>query len=172
MSSKHTGIRLRLYIIAPVFLMLLASEGSADMFGWFKRYEVALCPEIQGRLSLAGEPLKGVKVLREVMYDKAHVQSTLTDENGSFRFPSISTRSGTPGKLFDETRIRQVVVAEHGSSNVLLWLYTTGNTTNDAVIANKLSSLKCDLADKEIHQHFPKEGDGDQTYNIKSACRW
>lgn len=172
MSSKETGIRLWLYVLTPIFLLLLASEGAADMFGWFKRYDVLLTPEIEGRISLDGHPLKGVKVFREVTYDKVHLDSQLTDEEGVFRFSDLSTKSSTPGKPFDEQRLRQVLVAEYRGKDYLLWYYVTARLTGEVVIKDKLRSLSCDLTSEEVSHHFTMAENPHFTHNISSICRW
>ncbi|MAM00587.1 MAG: hypothetical protein CL583_19315 [Alteromonadaceae bacterium] len=152
--------------------MLLASEGSADMFGWFKRYDVLLSPEVQGRITLAGAPVEHVKVFRETTYDGHTLESVTTDGDGRFFFPVRTTRSSTPGKPFDEQRLRQVLVAEYQGQDYLLWYYVTARLSGEVVINEKLRSLSCDLNDEEISHHFTMVENPDFTHNISSICRW
>ncbi len=38
------------------------------MFGFFKKYDAHLSPEVSGKILLNGQPLAGVKVERELCY--------------------------------------------------------------------------------------------------------
>jgi hypothetical protein len=155
-----------------VTVIISAQGASADMFSFLKRYDVFLCPKVEGRITLNGEPVVGVRVLREIIYDKGRVDTATTSGNGTFRFPELIAKSRTPGKAFDETRNRQVIVADHNGQKYLLWLYVTGRVTEEAVINEKLSSLDCDLSNEEKHHHFKKKENPSFTHNIKSICRW
>ena len=48
-------------------LLLPACAANADMFGLFaKKYDVHLSPAVSGRLTKDGQPLAGVKVVRDL----------------------------------------------------------------------------------------------------------
>lgn len=107
----------RFPVLIGVLLVLVISEVSAGMFGFGKKYDVFLCPEVKGSISIDGEPVEGLTIMREVIYDDAHVETVKTEEDGSFYFPPLTVQSSTPGKAFDETRTRQVLVTEYEGSN-------------------------------------------------------
>ncbi|NWO04412.1 MAG: hypothetical protein HLX50_01510 [Alteromonadaceae bacterium] len=155
-----------------VTLFGFVHEGYAGMFGFGKKYDVLLFPEVSGRIEQGGVPVHGLKIIRAATYDTADIQETYTDKHGGFRFPSWTTKSGTPGKAFVEDRLRQVVVAEQGSEKYVLWHYVTARVTGEEVIREKLAHLNCSLDDEEKVHRFQKVENPDFTHNISSICRW
>lgn len=153
-------------------LMFIVTEGYAGMFGLGKRVDVFLCPEVRGQITMNGEPLSGVRVMREVIYDGEILDRTVSSESGAFSFEQLAIRSRTPNKAFSEARTRQVLVADYEGKRYLLWLHITDSINEEPLISDKLQNLNCDLADDEIVHHFPIPGKPDFTYNIKSICRW
>lgn len=158
--------------VLGVVLLLVISEVSAGMFGFGKKYDVHLCPEVKGSISIDGKPVAGLTIMREVIYDDAHVETVETDEDGSFYFPSLAVRSSTPGKAFDETRTRQVLVTEYQGEKYVLWVYATDAIEEEPVIAEKLSTLDCDLNNEKTNHHFQIPDHPSFTHNIISICRW
>lgn len=161
----------RVPVVIGVLLVLVISEVSAGMFGFGKKYDVFLCPEVKGSISIDGEPVEGLTIMREVIYDEAYVETVETKEDGSFYFPPLSARSSTPGKAFDETRNRQVLVTEYQGEKYLLWLYVTEAVEEEPVIVEKLSKLDCDLGDEERIYHFEIPDAPSFTHDIKSICK-
>lgn len=142
------------------------------MFGFGKRVDVFLCPEVHGQITLNGEPLSGVRLMREVFYDKEILDRTETSESGGFSFERLAIKSRTPNKAFVEARTHQIVVADYQGKRYLLWHHITDSIEEEPFITEKLQHLNCDLSDDEIYHHFPIPGRSDFTYNIKSICRW
>lgn len=162
----------RFPVVVGVFLFLLISEVSAGMFGFGKKYDVLLCPEVKGSISINGQPVEGLTIMREVIYDDPHVETAETREDGSFYFPPLNVRSSTPGKAFDETRTRQVLVTEYQGEKYVLWVYATDAIEEEPVIAEKLSNLNCDLSNEKTQHHFQIPDHPSFTHNIISICRW
>lgn len=166
-----TSILRRCGLILVMFFVFL-NEGNAGMFGFLKKFDVLLFPEVRGRVEQAGAPVQGLKIIRAATYDTAETQETHTDKNGVFSFPPWTTKSRTPGKPLVEDRLRQVVVAQQGGEKYVLWHYVTARVTGEAVITEKLAHLNCSLEDEEIVHHFTKVENPSFTHNISSICRW
>lgn len=162
----------RFPVLIGVLLVLVISEVSAGMFGFGKKYDVFLCPEVKGSISIDGEPVEGLTIMREVIYDESQVDEVKTAEDGSFYFPPLKVRSSTPGKAFDETRTRQVLVTEYQGEQYVLWVYATPAIEEEPVISEKLSQLDCDLTDEKTQHHFVIPEQPNFTHNIVSICRW
>lgn len=154
------------------FLIGFSNEGYTGMFGFLKKVDVFLCPEVHGTIKMRGEPLSGVKIMREIIYDDEIVDRTITSEAGEFSFDTLKINSRTPNKAFDETRARQVIVADYNGRRYLLWLHITDSIDEEPLISEKLRNLNCDLENEEKYHHFPRSDSSDMTYNIKSICRW
>lgn len=142
------------------------------MFGLGKKVEVFLCPEVRGQITLNGEPVAGVEITRELIYDKIKLDHTRSSASGHFSFGEVTTRSRTPNKAFVEARNRQVLVADYQGQRYLLWFYVTGSIKEEPVISDKLRNLKCDLSSEDIYQHIPIPENPNLTYNISGICRW
>lgn len=142
------------------------------MFGFGKKVDVFLCPEVRGQITMNGEPLSGVRVMREVAYDDELIDYAVTSSSGVFTFGELHTRSRTPSKSFDETRTVQAITAEYDNKQYLLWAYATDSISEEALISGRLGSLKCELSDEEIYHHFPRPDSSHLTYNVKGLCRW
>ncbi|WP_218668185.1 DUF4198 domain-containing protein [Vreelandella utahensis] len=162
---------LTLLLVAASYF-LYSSEVMADMFGWFKRYDVHLSPEVKGRILKDGEPVADIEVYRELMYAKHYTEKTVTDSDGHFSFPEKNIRSREPGKLLGVEHITQSITADYGPKTYLLWRTTTTSRTPEKVIEEKLSHMECDLANPEKMHHFTIAEHPDFTHNIRGICRW
>jgi len=93
-------------ILLVVFAFLATTEATANMFGLFKKHDVHLSPAVSGKLSKGDTPLKGIAVTRSLTYDNEQIDTAVTDEQGQFSFPAISTASRSPNSPLHEARIR------------------------------------------------------------------
>lgn len=169
--THRTERRLRVVILFGVMLCSVSNGLVAGMFGVGKKYDVSLSPEVRGSITLGGEPVAGLTIMREVIYDDAHVETVKTGSDGSFYFPALNIRSSVPGRAFDETRTRQVLVTEYLGEKYILWVYGTGDIEEEPVIAEKLSDLQCDLNDEKRAYHFTIPDYPSFTHNILSICQ-
>ena len=142
------------------------------MFGFFKRYDVHLSPEVRGQITLDGQPLANIEIERILDYDKEYFDTTLSDENGKFYFPEKSIKSTRPGQMLDETRTRQVIGLTHHEKRYLLWYTTTSSLAPEKVIVDKLTNLSCDLSNPEERYEIPIHEDPSFYHVIISICRW
>jgi len=68
------------------------------MFGFLKRYDVHLSPEVHGQVKLDGKPMANLEVYRELTYRDDFIDKTVTDFEGRFYFPEKNIRSRIPGR--------------------------------------------------------------------------
>mgnify|MGYP006194848087 CR=1 FL=1 len=151
--------------------IVFSQQVNADMFSWFKKYDVHLSPAVHGRVLLNGQPLTGAVVSRELNYDKEYVDKTTTDSEGNFSFPEKNIRSRKPGSLA-EMRTRQVVVVQHKQKNYLLWYLTTSSIAPQQAVVQRLASLNCELTNDEQEHVFPNIEKPDFPHSTFSICRW
>lgn len=142
------------------------------MFDLLKRYDVELSPEVRGRVSIEGVPLPNLEVYRELFYEERYLEKAYTDSEGRFTFPKKSIKSRSPGKLFGETHITQVITVDHNDAPYLLWRTSTTRLETPKVLRSKLEKLDCDLTWPEKLQHFEVRENPSFTHNIRSICRW
>jgi hypothetical protein len=151
--------------------IVFSQQVMADMFSWFKKYDVHLSPAVQGAITLDGKPVAGIEVSRELTYDDDFIDKTTTAADGSFMFSAKSIRSGKPGSLA-EMRTRQVISARYEGKQYLLWYLTTSSITPQQAVVKKLSALHCDLSNEELEHVFPNVEKPDFPHSTFSICRW
>ncbi len=142
------------------------------MFSWFKKYDVHLCPAVQGTVTLNGKPLAGVRVLRELDYDKSYTDNVVTDENGHFYFAAKNIQSRLPGNKFDQSKSRQVISLDYQGKLFLLWYLNTSSIKPQQAVVQRLASLNCDLSNEELEHVFPSFEKPDFPHSTFSICRW
>ncbi len=72
----------------------------------------------------------------------------------------------------DETRNRQVIVAELEGKKYVLWYGVTDSIKPEISVVKKLDFMNCELTKPEKLQHFVKQENPSFTHNIHSVCRW
>ncbi|MDP4537653.1 hypothetical protein Q3O60_15815 [Alkalimonas collagenimarina] len=130
-------------------VFLFSAQVHAGMFGWLKRYDVHLCPEVRGVITHNGTPLAGVTVYRELDYDKSYTDSVVTDKEGRFFFTEKNIRSRLPGNMFDQSTVRQVLSLDYQQKNYVLWYSSTPSLKPHSTFQQALATLQCELADPE-----------------------
>ena len=166
---------LRAAFAAWLLLLLPACEVNADMFGLFaKKYDVHLSPAVSGRLTKDGQPLAGVKVVRDLNYDKSFIDSTTTDADGKFSFPAKSIRSSLPGGLFTaDTRITQTIEVSLDGTKYLLWHTGQHGIKENPELTIRLQQLNCDLNNEEVAYYVPNpQSKAGLEHGIGTICRW
>jgi hypothetical protein len=158
-------------IFAALVLSVFSQQVMADMFSWFKKYDVHLSPAVKGKVTVNGEPVAGIEVSRELTYDDDFIDKTTTAADGSFMFSAKSIRSRKPGGLA-EMRTRQVISTRYNDKQYLLWYLTTSSITPQQAVVKKLSVLHCDLNNEELEHVFPNIENPDFPHSTFSICRW
>ncbi|WP_353538052.1 DUF6795 domain-containing protein [Colwellia sp. KU-HH00111] len=165
----------RLLVIAilavSVLLFLFSTQAATSMFGLFKKYDVYLSPEIHGRITVAGKPIKNVVINRTLTYADEISDQSKTNNDGEFYFPEQIIRSRLPGQMLDETRVFQTVDLNYKDKEYLLW-YTVTEGKAHKNIYNKLQQLNCDLTMQEEKNYFINYEYPEFTHNVLSICRW
>ncbi|WP_281557917.1 DUF6795 domain-containing protein [Thalassomonas sp. RHCl1] len=82
-------------LILPCLLSLSIFSIGADMFGWLKKKDAYLCPEVKGVVKENGIPVANIQVSRQLIYmdDKKRLNHVITDSSGLFTFPEIIIQS-------------------------------------------------------------------------------
>lgn len=162
----------RFLMLSVVGLFFLSSEVSAGMFGFGKKTEVHLSPEVKGVVTFNGTPVEGAQVVRTLDYDQEYRDEQVTDKNGYFTLPEKNIRSNRPNKMLDETRVRQIVTVNYEGMKYLLWYATPGTIHRRTAIAKKLSFLQCELTNSEMEHGFENVEKPEFPHSAFSICRW
>lgn len=74
-------------ILVGLFVLLINNSAEAGVFGWFKRIDVQVSPEIKGAIALEGKPQADMVIKRGTFFDDNWSwDSTRTDADGHFYF--------------------------------------------------------------------------------------
>lgn len=74
-------------ILVGLFVLLINNSAEAGVFGWFKRIDVQVSPEIKGAIVLEGKPQADMVIKRGTFFDDSWSwESTRTDADGHFYF--------------------------------------------------------------------------------------
>lgn len=154
-----------------LIFIVFSQQVTADMFAWFKKYDVHLSPEVQGKITLNGKPLSGIKVFRELDYDKSYNDEAITNEQGQFYFPEKNIKSRLPGNKLDQSTIRQVISLDYQSKTYVLWYTSTPSIEPHATFKNLLKALNCDLTSPEEKYRLPNIEYPDFPHGVVSICQ-
>lgn len=161
-------------LVVTAFIFLLSTQATETMFGLFKKYDVHLSPEVHGTITNQGKPVVGLEVFRGLTYgdDKEMVDSTSTDSEGRFSFTEKNIRSRKPGSMFDESRIRQVIVAKGENKEYMLWYTQSIGFEPNKALTEHLKKLNCELGNSEEKIRFNSYEYPQAGYLVHSICRW
>lgn len=150
---------------------VFSQQVMADMFSWFKKYDVHLSPAVQGTVTENGKPLAGIRVFRELDYDKSYTDDVVTDENGQFYFAAKNIKSRQPANKFDQSTIRQVISLDHQGKTYVLWYTSTPSIAPHATFQRVLSSLQCELTQPEQKYTLPNIEYPNFPHGVVSICQ-
>lgn len=156
-----------------VALWLPVDEVYSGMFGFMKKHEIHLSPEVKGQLLDNGQPVVGAPVFRELFYDGDQWDDqAVTDSDGHFYFPGKVIQSSAPSRPLAEPRNVQFITADWQGETYILWHVAVDAIGPSVTLERLLQDLNCDLATPEITHHFPNTEYPDFTHDIGSICRW
>ena len=149
--------------------LIFSQQVMADMFSWFKKYDVHLSPAVHGKITFAGSPVANIKVFRELTYDREYLDFTMTDEQGNFSFDEKNIRSRRPGSAFDTAK-RQVLYLDHNEQRYLLWYYSTLNAAEAKTLTEKMQHLRCELTQPEKTYELPNHEYPEHPHGVTGVC--
>jgi len=163
---------LLLAALSGVLLFIVYSQQvMADMFSWFKKYDVHLSPAVQGKITLDGQPVAGVTVFRELDYDASYNDDAVTDAQGHFQFSEKNIKSRQPGNKLDQSTIRQVISVDYQGQTYVLWYTSTPSIKPHATFQRLLTALHCELTSPEQKYSLPNAEYPDFPHGVISICQ-
>lgn len=161
-------------IFGSLFLFLSSTEAIADMFGFLKKYDVHLCPEVHGQITLDGKSVPELEVYRSLTYgdDDEIIDKVITDKQGRFSFPEKNIRSRKPGSMFDESSIRQIIDVDYEDKRYLLWGTLALGVNPNKALSEKLTTLNCDFNKSDKKRIFSSIEYPQANHLVRGICRW
>lgn len=119
--------------------------------------------EVKARLTLSGEPIKSVPVIRRWEWKELREDRTTTDEQGYFELPAIYESSVTrmlPIELVIGQELHVVVKGEEKK----IWAHAKQSLDEDSELKGQPINLTCELTDPmEMHESFGL---------LQTLCSW
>lgn len=143
MTNFIETIRHACLFFVGCFLLFFGAQAMAGIFG-----SNTLFSQVDGEVTLDGKPCASVKIQQKVF--KANSDeisaSTVTDDNGVFRFDEISEKKGFFSFLPSEFVATQRLVITYEGQEYLAWAHTKRSPERNAEASPRPFSLVCDLS--------------------------
>lgn len=140
-------MKLTLQKIVFIIIFFLSSEVRAT--GLFDFFTIYVFSDLQGIVTMKGEPVVGAQVTRVANHeeDKVYTDSTTTDAQANFSFDAMSTFSLRPIML-------GTIIQQYGQDYVAWkaikkYNHRYGELYDDEVVKPKKPNLMCELTDHE-----------------------
>ena len=144
------------------------------MFGLIKKYDVHMCSEVKGIITLNGNPVEGVLINRtlEFAHKVEKEDQVTTAPDGSFYLPEVVIESKIPGDMFSHEVTYQAISAVYAEKKYKLWGSKLRGISEPSEYKQKLSSLNADLDSTEVNFVFPNHENPNLEFDGSSICRW
>ena len=144
------------------------------MFGLIKKYDVHMCSEVKGVITLKGKPVEGAVILRNLKF--AHrvekEDQVLTAADGSFFMPEVVIDSKIPGDMFSHEVTYQYITVLYNSSEYELWNCELVGIEERNEYKEKLNSLIADLSSQNVDFIFTNHSNKNLNFYGSTICRW
>ena len=137
--------------VTILILVMSLMLGSTKVWGMalFDFLKVTLFSEVNGRVLKDGSPVAGAEITRTAIYNQEnHSETTLSDENGAFRFKPLHVHSVNK-ILPSEVVITQNITIRHDGKEYRGWKTVKRTTDEKDELSKYLSNLSCDLSADE-----------------------
>ncbi|MDP4534899.1 hypothetical protein Q3O60_01695 [Alkalimonas collagenimarina] len=158
----------KIFTSALVLMLTLAClSAEAVVFGWLKKKELQLSPEVEGVILLEGQALTGIRITRDITYgDEVFSDHILTGKDGRFSLPTKVIR--VRDSMFD-TNVRQEIYAEHEGKLYKLWRARALNSVDYKSFNQLLSGMICELTSPEMLFDLEREPTQPGVYLIATS---
>lgn len=121
--------------------------------GMFDFTKVCLFSEVDGIVTISGQPIRGAEVIRTAQFrGETFRDETTTDEHGRYRFPAKFVRSLYKIAPIEPYIEQKIVIVREGKEYVA-WEGDKRNYDINGEIKKPIS-LTCDLAQKSERNEF------------------
>lgn len=115
----------------------------------FNSIKTCVFSEVKARLILKGEPLKGVKVIRQWEWHKRRSDEAITDTDGYVTFPAIYESSVTR-LLPTEIAIGQQLSVILDGEEKVFWSNAKREPEKNSEYGGSSFNVRCELTDEEV----------------------
>lgn len=122
--------------------------------GIFDAGKVCVFSHVKARLTMNGEPVANVKVIRQWEWQELKEESTTTNAEGEFEFPAIFERSIT--RFFpSELIVGQALYVVVGGEKTKFWSHAKRKPEENSEFKGKPISLFCELTNEtQLHEEL------------------
>src|SRR5690606_21292952 len=134
-------------LILSIILMLLP-QGTFAM-SIFNPTKTCVFSEVKARLTLSGEPLKGVKVTRQWEWHKRQSDEAITDAEGYVTFPVVYESSVTRLLPAEIVIGQQLSVILNGEEKIF-WSNAKREPEQNSEYGGSSFNVMCELTEEEV----------------------
>ncbi|MBZ9612049.1 hypothetical protein I4W93_010630 [Rheinheimera sp. MA13] len=135
-------------ILVGLFVLLINNSAEAGVFGWFKRIDVQVSPEIKGAIALEGKPQADMVIKRGTFFDDSWSwESTRTDADGHFYFAEKLVKARPV--LYERQVALQLLAVDHSKKGDEDLFFEMGTSHNLKSPSSDLlaAGMHCELSD-------------------------
>lgn len=146
-----------------MIIAITLSQGALAM-SLFDAGKTCVFSNVSAQLTMNGEPLKNVKVIRRWEWSELKEDSTTTDDNGHFEFPAVFEKS-VSRLLPVELVIAQGLYVVVNGEEKKFWSNSKREPEENAEFQGKPIALACELTNEmKIYRDFGSR--------MRTLCTW
>lgn len=149
---------------AGILIFLIIITQGALAMGIFDAGKTCVFSEVKARLTLNGEPISNVKVIRRWEWNKLQEETTTTDESGYFELPPVF-ESSMSRMLPIELVIAQGLYVVIDGEEKKFWSNSKREPEENAEFQGSPINLSCELSSEmKIYRDFGSR--------MRTLCTW
>ncbi|MCG3761035.1 DUF6795 domain-containing protein [Vibrio cincinnatiensis] len=162
----------KIFMLAlALMLTFTCLSAEAGVFGWLKKTELELSPEVKGTITLHEKPVVGAIVHRLLSYgDREFNDKVTTDANGQFNLPAKKARIRV-SPMFD-TWVSQELIVEHAGEKVRIWSAGGTSVLDFDSIKLLLSGINCELTAPKMYIEIPRRTPNGAPLAMATTCNF
>ena len=156
LTDRGRAVHLFIKALAYTFVsvLILMSIQKAQAMSILDAGKVCVFSQIEGRLTRDGEALHNTTVIRRWEWNSMKEDSTITDENGYFEFPSVYERSISRFMPVELVIGQGLYVVESGGETQI-WSNSKREPEENAELDGRPLKLVCEMTNEmALHEEF------------------
>lgn len=147
-----------------LFIVAISISSVGGAMSVFSMGKICAFSEIRAVVTKNGEPVSGLKIIREIEWKKTQTEETTTNEKGEFHFPALYVKSMSKF-LPSEIVIPQALIVEIDGKESEIWINTKRDAEENSELGGEPLSLTCELTEsRQIYNDFGSL--------LSTNCKW
>lgn len=164
MNSRKLIISFSKFIAVAIFIAFTIEGVSMSLFSKEKE-EVVLFSEMEGHITLNGNPVKNAKIQRDIKWkdDVGEKDFFETDDKGYFKLGELNAKAVLSG--FSQLVVTQELTIIYKNNSFIIWSMGKLNKEKHGELGGIPINLRCDLKDEPIRVEV-------ESGLLGTSCKW